>query len=201
MHSLTCIILAAGDSSRMGAPKALLEHEGRTFLCRICAAVAAAGVKDIVVVAGRHFEEIRRAAPGFGERYVPNPAPEGGMISSVRAGLRAVPDNASGALIALVDQPAIAEDIFRIVAGAHEETPGDIIIPRYLGKKRGHPIVLPRAVFPLCFAGPDNLGLHWVTHHASVTVRDIDFSDRSIISDIDTPEDYRKLKGELTNGS
>ena len=68
----------------------------------------------------------------------------------------------------------------------------DVVIPRYNGK-RGHPILLAKKVWPLCFTGPADLGLHWVTHHPSVKALDVDVECEFVVKDVDTPADYRSL--------
>ncbi|MDD4004987.1 MAG: nucleotidyltransferase family protein [Elusimicrobiaceae bacterium] len=193
MNDISCLILAAGESARMGEPKALLLYRGETFLSAVHAAAKAGGAGQVIVVAGIHSAQIGRRLPAADAVMAVNPAPQGGMISSVRTGLRAVRETASGVFIALVDQPFVTAEVFAGLAAEHAQTPDAVVIARYRGKKRGHPIVLPRAVFPLCFSGPDNLGLHWVTHHPAVTVRDVDFETDSIIRDVDTPQDYLRL--------
>ena len=62
-----------------------------------------------------------------------------------------------------------------------------------LSYKRGHPIIIPRKYLRLCFEGPLDKGLHWVTHHPSVQIADLDVKDREIIRDFDTPQDYQQL--------
>jgi len=178
----------------MFAPKALLVYNGETFMSRVCAAAKSASA-EIIVIAGKHHHEITATLPP-GVKSAVNPAPEGGMISSVRVGLGAVNQSASGVIISLVDQPFVGAEIYAAMAAAHAETPDRVIIPRFRGRKRGHPIVLPKSALPLCFEGPDNLGLHWVTHHPSVFVRDIDFETDCIIRDVDTPQDYQNITQE-----
>lgn len=195
MNNLACLILAAGDSSRMGEPKALLQYRGTTFLSHVYAA-AKNHAAPLVLVTGAHTAAIKKQLPGPGITVAVNEHPEGGMISSVRVGLRALPENITGVFIALVDQPFVTADVFAALASEHAKTPDHVIIARYMGKKRGHPIILPKAVLPLCFEGPDNLGLHWVTHHLTVKVSDIDFETDAVIRDIDTPQDYLKLAQE-----
>lgn len=195
MNNLACLILAAGDSSRMGEPKALLKYRGAAFLSHVYAA-AKNSASPIVLVTGAHTAAIEKQLPAPGIAIAVNEHPEGGMISSVRVGLRALPENITGVFIALVDQPFVPADVFAALALEHAKAPEHIIIARYMAKKRGHPIILPKAVLPLCFEGPDNLGLHWVTHHPTVKVRDIDFETDAVIRDIDTPQDYLKLVQE-----
>src|SRR3989304_268869 len=94
------IILSAGKSERMGRPKALLRIHGRTFLENILAAISKASISATVVVAGHHRDEIGRQIKL--RSIVFNPDYEKGMITSIQAGIRALPQAAEGAFLFLV---------------------------------------------------------------------------------------------------
>jgi len=130
-----------------------------------------------------------------------NETPELGQIASVRAGLRLVSAGAEAAMICLVDQPTILPGTYGAVAAFWRENKGSIIIPKCLRGgsappvfKRGHPVIIPRVYFPLCSAGPAEKGLHWVTHHPSARVLDLEVDDGNILRDFDTPEEYASLQ-------
>ncbi|MFA5162563.1 MAG: nucleotidyltransferase family protein [Elusimicrobiales bacterium] len=186
------IILAAGASSRMGRPKALLEYRGGTFLDAVCSAMHGAGVHSITVVMGAHAAEIRGKWPGRHTHALVNPHPEQGQLSSLKTALRNMPVYAGAAVMALVDQPEVSSAVYEKLIDAWRQNPGCIAIPRHRGK-RGHPIILDARVWPLCFEAPPDKGLHWVTHHGSVSVIDVDVDEESVIRDIDTPEQYAVL--------
>jgi len=195
---LSAVILAAGESSRMGRPKALLEWRGLPFIEHVCDALRSAGVEDRVAVLGRAEKEILAAWQPSGEKIAVNPRPEDGQLSSLRAGLEAADPSAEGFLVCLADQPTIAPATYRAVIDRWRAEKGSIIIPRTFRAsdsrmKRGHPIIIPSAHRRLCFEGPLDKGLHWVTHHPSVKIADLDLDDAEIIRDFDTPEDYAGL--------
>jgi molybdenum cofactor cytidylyltransferase len=200
---LSAIILAAGESSRMGRPKALLLWRGLPFIEHVCASLRAAGVQDRVVVLGGAAAEILAAWRPAGEKTTVNPKPEEGQLSSLRAGLEAAVKDSEGFLVCLADQPTIEPETYKKVISAWALDKGAIIIPRVPrpGRKpgeppykRGHPILIPAAHLRLCFEGPLDQGLHWVTHHPSARVLDLDAGDPEIIRDFDTPEDYARLE-------
>ena len=186
------VILAAGDSSRMASPKALLTYRGKTFLETVCDNMRAAGVYDITVVLGRHQEQILAGWKRNCERVAANPNPSDGQLSSVNTGLSALPQYASAVLLALVDQPTVSSDSYEDLVKTSQANPDAIIIPRCNGK-RGHPIILPPKAWPLCAKAPLDKGLHWVTHHPDIKVVDLELTDTGILRDIDTPADYELL--------
>ncbi|KAF0126210.1 MAG: molybdenum cofactor cytidylyltransferase [Elusimicrobia bacterium] len=197
---ISAIILAAGESSRMGKPKALLEWRGLPFIEHVCVALRGAGVEDRVAVLGRAEAEILAVWTPAGEKVAVNPRPEDGQLSSLRAGLGAADKAAEAFMVCLVDQPTIAPATYRKVIDCWLANKDSIVIPRTFRAadsrmKRGHPVIIPAAHRQLCFEGPLDKGLHWVTHHPSVRIADLDLDDAEIIRDFDTPEDYAGLSG------
>jgi CTP:molybdopterin cytidylyltransferase MocA len=199
---ISALILAGGDSSRMGRTKALLKYGGRTFLETVCAGVKAADVKETVVILGASRKEVLAVWKPEQEKIAFNETPELGQIASVRAGLPLVSPEAEAIMIALVDQPTIKPGTYKLIADFWLRNKDFIVIPKCprtapagaSAHKRGHPIIIPRKYFPLCFDGPADMGLHWVTHHPSVKVLDLVVEDAGIILDFDTPEEYEALK-------
>ena len=132
------LILAAGESRRMGAPKALLEYQGETFLSRLVR-LFAARCSPVIVVLG--------SVPGmpvpFPARAVVNADWRDGQTSSMQCGLRAVPPEADGVLFTLVDHPAVEPATIDALLGAS----GRLRIPRFEGR-RGHPVWFSRELIP-----------------------------------------------------
>ena len=203
---LSAIVLAAGDSSRMGRTKALLKYKGATFLEVVCAGVKTAGAGETVVVLGSNRAEVLAAWKPKEEKVAYNETPELGQIVSVRAGLKMIRPEAEAVMICLVDQPTIEPVTYKLIADFWRSNKDSIVIPRCRRDrpqakmkpsrscKRGHPSVIPRKYFTLCLDGPADKGLHWVTHHPSAKVLDLVVADAGIIRDFDTPEDYKMLK-------
>lgn len=195
---ISAVVLAAGDSSRMGRPKALLEWRGLPFIEHVCAALRKAGVADRVAVLGRDSQEILARWRPSGEKVAVNARPEHGQLSSLKAGLMEVSPAAEGFLVCLADQPTVSADTYAKIIAFWSERKDSLVIPRTFRAsdarlKRGHPIILPASARALCFEAPLEKGLHWVTHHSSVQVADLEVKDPEIIRDFDTPEDYEAL--------
>jgi len=182
------LILAAGESSRMGSAKALLEFRGETFLDRLIRCFSAY-CSPVIVVLGHEPEVIRAGVRSAGNAvFVLNPDYSRGQFSSMQCGLRAVPEEADGVLFTPVDHPNIEPATVRqlIAAGA------PIAIPQYLGR-HGHPVLFTRALIPEFLGlGPEVQAREVLHGHAS-EIRYLDVADAGILDDIDDPDAYHRL--------
>lgn len=182
------IILAAGESSRMGSPKALLEFRGETFLDRLIRCFLE-HCSPVIVVLGHEPEIIRSGvrSPGNAE-FVLNAQYQFGQLSSLQCGLRAIPAGADGVIFTPVDHPNIEPaTLSRLI-----ESRAPVVIPQYVGR-HGHPVLFSRALVPELLAlAPDDEARTVLHRHASET-RYIDVPDAGILDDIDDPEAYRRL--------
>lgn len=184
------LILAAGESRRMGSPKALLELEGETFLDRIIR-LFSPHCEPVIVVLGAGAEAIRAGARrAAGATFAINTAWAEGQLSSMQCGLRALPPGIPGALFTLVDHPNVKPDtLTRLLAAT-----GPLRIARYRGK-RGHPVYWSAPlVAELLSLGPGATARDVVERHAA-EVEYIDVDDPGVLDDIDEPDDYRRLAG------
>ncbi|SPF52479.1 conserved hypothetical protein [Candidatus Sulfopaludibacter sp. SbA4] len=184
------LILAAGESRRMGSPKALLQYRGETFLDTLCG-LFAARCAPVIVVLGAAAAEIRARAlsPAI---FVVNHDYQSGQTSSMQCGLRAVPPDSEGVLFTLVDHPAVTPGtIDALLAGRSNAL---LRVPRCQGR-RGHPIWISPTLIPEFLALPkDGAARDVVRRHAAET-EFIDVNDPGILADIDDPEAYRSLIG------
>ncbi len=199
------LILAAGESSRMGRDKPLLKYRGRTFLATLIATLRAAGVERIVVVLGHHAEEIRESVDLSAAEVVVNPDYRLGQTSSLKAGLRVLAhDEPAGIVMCLVDHPAISADTLRQLIRRFRATGKPVIIPETDGK-HGHPVMLGRELFSEILAlGPDEGADRVIRKHRTRT-EFITVNDPGILLDVDNPEAYRQLTApqrtnDLING-
>lgn len=194
------IVLAAGRSRRMGAPKPLLEVGGRSFLSRVIAALRSGGCEEIVVVVGPQEEPVARriaqAARERGVRVMVNPLREAEQIDSLRIGLQGVHPEAHAAVIMPVDFPRVAAPTVRALIEAFLARAAPIVLPTHEGR-RGHPILFAREVFPELFADPLPEGARTVVHAHAADLEEVRVEDAGILVDVDTPAEYRRLlKGE-----
>ena len=179
------LILAAGESRRMGAPKALLEYRGETFLARLVRLFAARCSPVIVVVGAA--AEIPVPAPA---RVAVNPNWRDGQTSLMQCGLRAVPPDAQGVLFTLVDHPAVEpETIDALLAGTEA-----LRIPRF-GGRRGHPIWFSRDLIPELLAVPPEGAARDAIRARYPEAEFLDVADPGILADIDDRAAYEALLG------
>ncbi len=192
---VAAVILAGGESSRMGRPKALLPLDGATFLQTICKRLRRAGVGDILVVAASAAGPIRDAGVLRDERLVENPKPENGQLSSLQAGVAALGPAIPAAVCCLVDHPQVAVDTYVRLIQAWRLNRGSIVLPRCNGK-HGHPIVIDRRFFKELLQLPPEATMRAIVHRNDEETLDVDVDDPAINRDVDTPEDYEALTGQ-----
>ena len=194
---IAALILAAGESSRMGRPKALLpDPDGRPFVARLVRTFGAAGITNVVVVAARQRDAIAAAlaADGFHVHpsIVTNPNPENGQLSSLLIGLDAVAPDILAALVVPVDIPLVDASTVAQVVDAWKSARAPIVRPA-VGVRHGHPVLFDRAVFDELRAAPLGEGARAVVHAHAREVVDVPVTDEGCLVDVDTPADYDKL--------
>ena len=190
------IVLAAGRSTRMGRPKALLPAgpAGETFVVRIVRTLRAAGVEDIVVVAGGVAEEIARVLSREQQppRVVINPDAGRGQFSSLQVGLRAVRrPGIGGVLVTLVDVPLVSAGTVERLLATHRRTCAPIVRPERQGR-HGHPVVFDRALLPeIAAAAPGSSAKAIVAAHRRESVS-VAVAEDGPFRDFDTPAEYAR---------
>jgi len=184
---LPAIILAAGESRRMGTTKALLQFRGETFLDGLTGKFAKL-CDPVIVVLGHGAEDIR-AALRRPACFVSNPDYPLGMLTSLKCGLRAIPPESSFAIFTLVDHPNPAADTIAAVVAAEDAA---VVIPRYRGTK-GHPVRLSRTVMDELLTLPPSAKPTDVLYRHLAATRFLDLDDPGIVDDIDDPEAYQEL--------
>ena len=186
---IAAVVLAAGMSKRMGKPKALLPLGGLPMIARVIEPLVKIGsVEPIVVVTGHHAEQVRGAMDGCDVQFVHNPNYEsGGMLSSVKAGCRAIVDRCDAFLLLLGDQPLLTLETYRKLL-ALPLAASRIQQPCFNGK-RGHPILFRADCIDDILALPGSATLKTFTQQIS-DARLIEVDDSAVVTDIDTPQDY-----------
>jgi len=191
---IAAIVLAAGQSRRMGRNKLLLPFGQSTVIETIVTEVQASRLGDIVVVTGHERERIEAQLATYPVRCIFNSDyARVEMLTSIQVGLRTLAENVEAALIVLGDQPRIQRDIVRRVIGTYR--PGALIIPSF-ERRRGHPILLDRSIWPDVLASPAEATLREVIDARAESICYVEVESDSVLRDIDTPEDYAQAMRE-----
>lgn len=192
MSRTWAILLAAGESSRMGQLKALLPWQGRTLLEHQVSCLLEGGAERVVVVLGHRAEELRPLLEGKnGVAWTLNPDYLQGKTTSIKAGLLALDEvGVEDILLLNVDQPRSAGDVARILE-EHRSRNYVVTVPEFRGKG-GHPIVLSAALLPeLRQISEESQGIKAVVRRHPEAVHRIPLDNPEILLDLNTPEQYR----------
>jgi molybdenum cofactor cytidylyltransferase len=202
------IILAAGGSSRFGQPKPLLDWHGKPFVRAVAETALAAGLSPVVVVTGAHAEQVEIAVNDLPVIIVRNEGWQSGQSSSIQAGLRSLPppslrdaspksfgfgggwEGVGAAIFLLADQPQVTTTVLHALTGEHARTRSPIVAPLVDGK-RANPVLFDRFTFPYLMALNGDVGGRAL--FSKVPVNYLIWQDESLLSDVDTPEEYRRL--------
>jgi CTP:molybdopterin cytidylyltransferase MocA len=180
------VLLAAGEGSRLGRPKALVEIAGRTLAERGVGLLRAGGADPVIVVTGA-----ARVEPP-GAVVVHNPDWRTGMGSSLATGLRALPDTATAVVIALADQPLVGPEAVRRLIAAHRRGAG-VAVAAYEGRPR-NPVLIARPHWPQVIESSiGDVGARAFLREHSGLVSLVECGDTGRPDDVDTPEDLARV--------
>jgi molybdenum cofactor cytidylyltransferase len=183
---LAVAILAAGESSRMGQPKALLPIGGVTFLEHLLLVTTHPRVGCRRVVLGAHVDEITRRVAIDAQDLVVNQNWESGPLSSLQTAIRTLPDDAEGLLVAPVDHPIISAVLIDALIGAFDESGKLILVPKFAGR-RGHPVIFRASLFPELLAAPLEVGARAVVHAHSESIEEVPTLEEGVVLNMNDP--------------
>src|SRR3954470_11635403 len=182
------IVLAAGASSRMGRPKALLRIGDRTFVAAILAALQPSLCEIVVVIRPGQTELLSEIARNGPARAIENPDPDGGQLSSLIVGLDAIDrPTVDAALVTLVDVPRVSAEAVRTLAARARESSAPPLRAVH-GGGHGPPVIFKRAVFEALRQADPSRGAKDVVR--AFPVEDVEVGEPGVTEDVDTPEDY-----------
>jgi molybdenum cofactor cytidylyltransferase len=194
---IAALVLAAGQSRRMGGPnKLLMAVNGQPLIRKTIETIHAAGLRDIVVVLGHQETDIRSALAGMVVHFVTNPDYADGLSTSLKAGLSALAPEAQAALVCLGDMPLLKPDHLRhLMAGFDADTGKLIGVPTHHGK-RGNPILWARQFFDdMRQVSGDTGARHLIGTHEAL-VYEVEFDDTAVLTDLDTAEQWQRFRAE-----
>ena len=191
---ISAIILAAGESRRMGQPKMLLPWGNVTVLENVIMTFQNAGVEDIIVVTGGAHEQVDKLLHSGKVRGIYNKEFfNGEMLSSVQCGLMSMNDQTTATLIGLGDQPQVQEGTVRLICKTFKEKESRLIVPSFK-MRRGHPWLVERSLWNklLEMRSPQS-PRDFLNQHAD-EIQYVPVENSSILADLDTPEDYQRSR-------
>jgi len=192
---ITAIVLAAGKSERIGRPNPLLPTaDGTSFLAAILETMTGTAVDEVRVVVGHEAEQVIDEGGLVRHVIVHNKEFERGMLSSVQAGIRALPHGTTAFLLWPVDQPLVLADTVDRIIEAWKKRHAPIVVPVYHGK-RGHPTLFSTKLSQELMHAPESEGARAVVHAHEKAVVEVEVDDAGILTDIDTPQAYKKAFG------
>lgn len=188
---LSCIVLAAGKSTRMGSQKLLLPFENSSIIRSVAEKTLNSNACETLVVVGSDRDKIAGELADFAVRLVENKKYDEGMLSSVQAGVEAVSPVSAGMIVLLGDQPMVSVAVINCLITAFQKTEKGLIIPTFNGK-RGHPVLISSKYKSAIQTLNPELGLRELFTKNSHEVLEVEAGTVNILKDIDTPEDYQR---------
>jgi molybdenum cofactor cytidylyltransferase len=187
---INAIILAAGESKRMGKPKPLLRFNDTTFLEHIILVLKASDVDGITVVLGAGAETIKESVDLSGTNIVINKDYPKGQLSSLIAAIEQCRQETHAILVCLVDNPFVTKEVVDEIIGRFKETNNPIIVPVF-NKRRGHPTLFSMSLFNELLNAPEEQGARYVVYSNEENILELETSESGILISVDTPDDYK----------
>jgi len=198
--SFAGVILAAGESSRMGTDKALLPWHGETFLAAAIDSLRMS-TEFVIVVAGKNAKLLEPIVDAKAAFLVVNRAPELGQFSSLQVGLQEVlMRGRDAAIVTLVDRPPVRRDTVATIRTAFEDAIALrkwAVVPEFEGK-HGHPIVVAREMMTAFLTAPPTSNAREVEHANESHITYVPVDDPVVVANIDTPDDYERITIKTT---
>ena len=191
MGKICAIILAAGESKRMGFPKMLLDFRGMPMLERVIENIRISLVDEIIIVVGAYREQITELAVRTGVKYCYNEHYKSGMLSSVQCGFGFLPENTDAALVFQGDQPLVTQLVVNEVIKSFRSSSKGIVIPVY-NKKRGHALLVSGKYFTEMARLDPSVGLRALAEKFHEDVEEVGVKEAGILRDFDTFEEYKR---------
>lgn len=192
MNTISAIILAAGLSIRMGAPKQLLKWRNKTLIRIVTENVLGSIIDEALVVTGYRGKEVTAALKGLPVRIIYNPCYEQGQGASLASGVQAIEKSASDFMVFMSDQPLITPHLINMIIGEFKKRRCLALRPTYNGQP-GHPVVFNHSLIAALKLLKGDAGARQVLKKLGNQVHYLPVQDEAVIFDIDTPEEFENL--------
>lgn len=189
MKGIWAIVLAGGESKRMGSPKMILPYEGMTIIEKVLENVLASDVEKVVTVLGSNKDEVLKVIDKLPVLHCYNHNYKDGMLSSVKCGFEFLPGDFRAALVFLGDQPMAETSVINKMIKAYNESGKGILVPVF-ENKRGHPLMSDNKYRDEIIKLDDHEGLKGLLRRHPDDLLEVVTETPSVLMDIDTREDY-----------
>jgi molybdenum cofactor cytidylyltransferase len=188
------VVLAAGESLRMGTQKLLLPFGETTVIETIVRTALDSSVDETMVVLGAEREKVRSVLQSYPLTFAVNENYRSGMLSSVQAGFEALPGGAEAAVVMLGDQPGIAPEVVDGLVHGYRESGRGIVVPVY-GGRRGHPVLIDVGYRSEILGLDPAIGLKQLVRAHAEDILEVPAESASVLEDMDRPQDYKAATG------
>jgi molybdenum cofactor cytidylyltransferase len=196
------IVLAAGESTRFGQPKQLLDWKGEPFVRAVAKTALQAGLSPVLVITGANAEKVEDAVQDLNVLAIKNEDWKSGQASSIKTGIRALGSTSTplrarvgGAIFLLVDQPQLPGSVLRALREKHASGLDPIVAPMVMDQ-RANPVLFDRVTFPDLLTLEGDVGGRAIFHKYPVEY--LPWHDDRLLLDVDTPEMYQRLLSDDT---
>jgi len=186
---ISAMILAAGESKRMGQPKMLMSFGQTTIIEQIIHELIKSLADSILVVTGASGDAIREVIKGYSVTYSDNPDYSSGMITSIQTGFRKMKGEVAAVMVLLGDQPMIQTSLIDKLIAAYYRSGKGIIQATYNGK-RGHPVIIDKKYRNEILSMTKEESLRDLLRTHPDDIYEVNTNSPEILRDIDTMEDY-----------
>jgi len=190
---ISAIVLAAGESKRMGQPKQLLTWQGKTLLQHVLESLTHSDAEEIILVLGHESDRITKSLPTLPIKIVINQDYDQGMASSLRQGLLAMDPKSEAFLVCLADQPGIGPEIMNdLIREFRQADPKRGIVRPVYRSLRGHPVLIGAQYLQEALHLQGDVGARRILMNHPEDILEIDVDQDAVLKDIDTPEEYQE---------
>ncbi len=196
---IAAVVLAAGQSRRMGPQNKLLaEIDGTAMVRHVVDAVTSSQASEVVVVLGHESDTVRQSVADRNPVFAENPDFAAGLSTSLQVGVSAVSPDVDGVIVCLGDMPRVTSQIVDRMIAAFDPLEGRAIVVPTRNGKRGNPVLFARRFFPEIAAVSGDVGArHLIGNHDDVVV-ELEIGDDAVLADVDTPEALAALRERMT---
>jgi molybdenum cofactor cytidylyltransferase len=192
---LAAVILAGGESRRMGAPKALIAYRGKTFVEHLIEVTRHPRVGLTRIVVGAHADEIRKRLTGHSGEIVVNADWAKGQLSSIQSGVRALPeDSTDGMILCPVDHPIVSSQLVARLIEEFDASGKSIALPTYRGR-RGHPLIFRAKLYEELLAASAEVGARQVVWAHEIDTCHVPTEEEGVVLNINDPATLARALG------